>query len=63
VIDRGYLTSQAAWLFKFAKSIKDPDLAAVLIEKAADLKAKAEEAEPPPPTDTSPRPPDFIIPW
>ena len=56
VIDRGYLTRQAAWLMKFAKSTGNPELAAALVDKAADLKAR-EEALPTPP-DPSPRPPD-----
>ncbi|MEH2595019.1 hypothetical protein V1278_001932 [Bradyrhizobium sp. AZCC 1577] len=38
-----YLIRQAATLIKFAKVISDPDVAAGLIEKAADLKSKAEE--------------------
>ena len=56
VIDRGYLTRQATWLLKFAKSTRNPELAAVLVEKAADLKSKIDEAVPPP--DQSPKPPD-----
>lgn len=58
--DRGYLTRQAAWLLKFAKSTRDPELSGALIEKAADLKAKVEELAPP--LDLSPKPPDVLIP-
>jgi hypothetical protein len=54
--DRGYLTRQAAWLLKFAKSTKDPELSGVLIGKAADLRARAEENAPL--RDPSPKPPD-----
>jgi hypothetical protein len=34
---------QAATLLKFAKSTANPELSAVLIEKAADLKARMDE--------------------
>jgi hypothetical protein len=47
---------QAATLLKFAKSTKNPDLAAVLVEKAADLKSKVDES---PASDPSPQAPDI----
>jgi hypothetical protein len=50
---RNYLTRQAMTLLKFAKSTANPQLAAILVEKAADLKAQV-EASP----DRSPRAPD-----
>ncbi len=55
MVGRSYFTRQATTLLKFAKSTKNPDLAAVLIEKAADLKSQIDETMPP---DPSPLPPD-----
>ena len=57
VVGRSYLTRQAATLLKFAKSTKNPELAALLIEKAADLKSQVDETMPPDP-DPSPLAPD-----
>jgi len=56
VVGRSYLTRQAATLLKFAKSTNNPDLAAVLIERAADLKSQLDETMPP--ADQSPLAPD-----
>jgi hypothetical protein len=56
VIGRQYFARQAATLLKFASSTTNPQLAAVLIEKAANLKSQVDETEPP--RDQSPRPPD-----
>jgi len=56
VVGRSYFTRQAATLLKFAKSTKNPELAAVLIEKAADLKSHVDETMPL--TDPSPLAPD-----
>jgi len=42
VLGRLYLTRQAAFLLKFAKATSNPELAAVLVQKAADLKSQAE---------------------
>jgi hypothetical protein len=55
VVGRNYFTRQAATLLKFAQSTSDPQLAAALVEKAADLKKQIDETNPP---DPSPRPPD-----
>jgi hypothetical protein len=55
VIGRQYYTRQVTTLLKFAKSTNNPDLAAVLVEKAADLKAKVDESSAP---DPNPMPPD-----
>jgi hypothetical protein len=38
-----YLTSQAATLLRWAKSIKDPEAAAALVGKAAELTAQANQ--------------------
>jgi hypothetical protein len=55
VIGRQYYTRQVTTLLKFAKSTNNPDLAAVLVEKAADLKAQVDESSAP---DPNPMPPD-----
>jgi len=60
VIGRQYFARQAKTLLKFANSTKNPQLAAVLVEKAAHLKSRVDETEPPP--DQSPRPPDVETP-
>lgn len=39
-----YLADQAATLLKFAKATTNPDVAAGLLSKAADLSSKSEEA-------------------
>jgi hypothetical protein len=44
VIGSDYFTRQAATLLKFAKATTNPQLAAVLIEKAADLKSQLDES-------------------
>jgi len=54
VVGRSYFTRQATTLLKFAKSTSNPDLAAVLIEKAADLKSQVDEAMPPDPSPLAP---------
>jgi hypothetical protein len=48
LISKRYLTRQASALIKFAKSTNNPELAAVLVERAADLKAQVDEKMPPP---------------
>lgn len=48
VLSRRYLTRQASALIKFAKSIDNPELAAVLVDRAADFKEKADEKMPAP---------------
>jgi hypothetical protein len=47
---------QATTLLKFAKSTTNPQLAAVLIEKAADLKSQVDESNLP---DAAPLAPDI----
>jgi hypothetical protein len=56
VIGRLYFARQAATLLRFARSTNDPQLAAVLIEKAADLKSQVDDVIPAP--DKGPRAPD-----
>jgi hypothetical protein len=56
VVSRRYLTRQAGALIKFAKSTNNPELAAVLVERAANLKAQVDETMPP--IDPSPQAPD-----
>jgi hypothetical protein len=48
VLSRDYFVRQMAALLKFAKETSNPRLAAVLIEKAADLKSQADESNPQP---------------
>jgi len=55
VNSREYLTRQAATLLKFAKTTRDPNVAAGLVEKAADLKSKVDETRRP---DPGPQAPD-----
>ena len=50
-----YVTRQITTLLKFAKETSNPNVAAALVEKAADLKAQADAMLPP---DKSPRAPD-----
>ena len=54
MVGRNYFTRQAATLLMFAKSTNNPDLAAVLIEKAADLKSQVDETMPPDPSPLAP---------
>ena len=56
MVGRSYFTRQATTLLKFAKSTNNPELAAVLIERAADLKSQVDETMPV--TDPSPLAPD-----
>jgi hypothetical protein len=59
VARREYIKLQAATLLDFARSIKNPNVSAVLVEKAADLNDKAESA--PQLKDLSPKPPDVEL--
>ena len=52
-----YIARQIATLLKFAKVTTDPQVAAALVEKAADLKARVD-----PLPDRSPQPPDVEAP-
>ena len=55
VISRNYCTRQATTLLKFAQSTSDPNVAAGLVEKAADLKSRVDETTRP--ADQSPEAP------
>ena len=44
MVRRDYFVRRAAFLLKFAKETTNPQLAAVLIEKAADLKSQVDES-------------------
>jgi hypothetical protein len=57
VVGRQYLKRQATTLLKFAQTTSDPQVAAALVEKAADLKAQVERVP-----DRSPRAPDVELP-
>jgi hypothetical protein len=56
MVGRGYLSRQAAALLNFARATGNPELAAVLVEKAASLKSQADEITPS--GDFSPKAPD-----
>jgi len=60
VVSRRYLTRQASALIKFAQSTINPKLAAVLVNRAADLKAQLDETMPP--VDPSPHALDIETP-
>ncbi|MEA2867531.1 MAG: hypothetical protein QOE39_2246 [Bradyrhizobium sp.] len=57
VVGKQYLTRQATTLLKFAQTVTDPNVAAGLVEKAADLKSQVDEPNRP---DKSPRAPDVV---
>ena len=46
MVGRNYLARQARTLLRFAQSTKNSQLAAALIEKAADLKSQVDDQEP-----------------
>jgi hypothetical protein len=58
VIGRHYFLRQAATLLEFAQSTNDPDRAAALVEKAADLLSQIDESSAPQ-DDLSPLAPDI----
>jgi hypothetical protein len=57
VIGRDYFTAEAETLLELAKSAADPEVAASLIERAADLRALVDELGAAP--DPSPRTPNI----
>ena len=57
MLGRLYFTRQAVSLLKFAKATSNPELAAVLVQKAADLRSQAESPKRPT-EDKSPVAPD-----
>lgn len=56
MVGRQYLTRQATTLLKFAKTVTDPNVAAGLVEKAAELKSQMDESNL---SDRSARAPDI----
>ena len=56
MISKRYLVRQARALISFAKSTRNPELAAVLVERAADLKDQIDGKVPTP--DPNPQAPD-----
>ena len=61
MVGRQYLTRQATTLLKFARTVTDPNVAAGLVEKAADLKSQVDrksQFDEPNRPDKSPRAPD-----
>lgn len=44
MVGREYLTRQATTLLKFARTVTDPNVAAGLVEKAADLKSQVDDS-------------------
>jgi hypothetical protein len=54
VLGRLYFARQATTLLKFAKSTSNPELAASLIERAANLKARIDAVEKPIPSPYAP---------
>lgn len=57
MLGRLYFTRQAAALLKYAKATSNPELAAVLVQKAADLKSQTDTHKDPS-NDKSPLAPD-----
>ena len=56
MVGRGYLSRQAVSLLSFARATGNPELAALLVEKAANLKSQADEITSS--RDVSPKAPD-----
>ena len=54
MLGRLYFARQATTLLKFAKSTSNPELAATLIERAANLKARIDAVETPIPSPHAP---------
>jgi hypothetical protein len=56
MVGRAYLSRQMMALLNFARATDNPELAALLVQKAARLKSQADEIGPP--KDIGPRAPD-----
>jgi hypothetical protein len=54
VLGRLYFARQATTLLKFAKSTSNPELAATLIERAAEMKAQIDAVQKPNPSPYAP---------
>jgi len=59
MVGRGYLSRQVVALLSFARATGNPELAALLVEKAASLKSQADEMMA---RDVSPKAPDVEVP-
>ena len=59
MVGRNYFTQQVKTLLNFAHSTSNPELAAVLVEKAAALQTQLDAASPS--RDLSPRAPDVAL--
>jgi hypothetical protein len=60
MVGRGYLSRQAMALLSFARATGNPELAALLVQKAASLQSQANEIRPA--GDVSPKAPDVETP-
>ena len=58
MVGRAYLSRQVMALLNFARATNNPELAAVLVQKAASLKSQADEIAPS--QDLGPRAPDVV---
>jgi hypothetical protein len=56
VVHRNYFVRQVQTLLKFAKSTSDPQIVVALVDKASELKSRADKTTPP--SDVGPLPPD-----
>jgi hypothetical protein len=56
VVHRNYFVRQVQTLPKFAESTSDPQIVVALVDKASELKSRADETTPP--SDVGPLPPD-----
>ena len=54
MVSKNYLTRQASMLLMFAKATTDPNVAAALVEKAADLKSQVDDSSAPDPRPLAP---------
>jgi hypothetical protein len=59
MVGRGYLSRQALALLSFARATGNPELAALLVEKAVSFKLQADEMMPS--GDVSPKAPDTEV--
>ena len=60
MVGRAYLSRQVMALLSFARETNNPELSALLVQKAARLKSQADEIIPP--EDIGPRAPDVQAP-
>jgi hypothetical protein len=60
MVGRAYLSRQMTALLNFARETDNPELAALLVQKAARLQSQAAEIAPP--VDIGPRAPDVELP-